>query len=104
MPYLKLCPEDDWGMADAPVILCDDDGITFDPAGADPAVQAEGACAHTYRHRSAEGWNGNVTITWTVAWDSTVASQQGTLPAAPSTTTFSRIVDEVPTVVTDFGD
>jgi hypothetical protein len=99
-PTVTLHP----GEPDAPAIACDHDGTTYDPTGAEPAVQADGACAHTYRHRSAEGWPGDVTITWHVTWDSTVVGQQGTLTAAPSTTAFVRVVSEVSSVVTDAGD
>jgi hypothetical protein len=99
-PTVTLNP----GEPDAPAIPCDDDGTTYNPGGPEPDVQAEGECAYSYQRVSAGGWTGDVTITWNVTWDSSVAGEQGSLSTAPSTTTFGRIVDELPVIVTDVDD
>jgi hypothetical protein len=80
-------------------VPCDEDGSAFDPGGASPEAQSEGACAWTYVHRSATGWGGDVTITWEVRWWSNVAGQAGALDADPNAQPFDRVVNEVFTVV-----
>jgi hypothetical protein len=87
---------------------CDGPGVPFDPAGADPEVQAEapGACAHTYLVRTGvEGrprqWEGEVTVAWTLTYTSPEGS--GTLPPVSKSTALPRAVDEVQTVVEDLG-
>jgi hypothetical protein len=90
-------------------VACDDDGTAFNGASGAPSADAQvdaagGSCIYTYTRRSADGWGGDVTINWAVTWDSNVAGQAGTLDAAPSVTPFARVVDEVSTLVTDYGD
>ena len=85
-------------------VPCDEDGTAFDPDGPSPDEQADaGTCTYTYVHRNANGWGGDVTITWAVQWYASTG-QGGPLAAAPSVQGFDRVVDEVVTVVTDVGD
>jgi hypothetical protein len=98
------------GEPKATAASCDDDGTTFVPGAGSARHQAEapGACAHIYEHRTGTGgrpaaWGGNVTITWTVTWDSNQAGQNGALAAAPSVTPFQRFVDESQGIVTKAG-
>jgi hypothetical protein len=92
------------GETGASAVPCDEDGSTFVAGGGSPDAQAEGACAWTYVHRNANGWDGDVTITWTVTWGATVAGQGGGLDAAPTASPFDRVVNEVFTVVNGTED
>jgi hypothetical protein len=101
VPSLTFDPGDGSG-----VVACTGPGTVFDPAGADPLAQAEGACAHVYERRTAgeAAWPGTVTITWTVTWETVTPGfpdDGGTLDPVPLTTDLPREVDEVQGVVVD---
>ncbi len=66
------------------------------------AIQ-QGACAHAYKMRTAvdgrpNGWPATATVTWSIAWTSTVG-QTGVLPAVVRAVPIPRSVQEVQTVV-----
>ena len=86
-------------------ITCEGAGTVYDPAGPEPAVQAEGACAHVYERRTGGSrpgaWPGTVTVTWEVSWTSTTPDADGTLPPFSLSATLARQVDEVHGVVVD---
>lgn len=93
------------GEPGADAVACDDDGTAYVRNGPEPDAQAgPGTCTHLYTQRTGFGgdptsWTADVTITWNVTWDSTEANSGGTLAAAPSVTTFPRIVEEMQGVV-----
>lgn len=101
VPSHALHPGEDGALP----VACDEDGTAFDPDGDEPDEQAEAAngCVYTYSQPSA-GWNGDVTITWDVTWGSNQAGGGGTIAAAPSVGGFTRIVDEMETMVTPTED
>jgi hypothetical protein len=98
------------GEPDAPPIVCDAPGTRFDPAGAEPEVQAAapGACAYVYSMRSAvdgrpEEWPAEVRVTWDVQWTSNVPGPEGSGSFDPMSlaTAVPRRVNEVQTVVVE---
>ena len=103
LPHPTLHP----GEPGAPAVACDDDGTAYDPGvPADEQAAVDGACVHVYERRTGvegrpEAWAGNVTIDWDVTWDSNVAGEDGTLTAAPSVTSFERVVHELNTGVVE---
>lgn len=101
LPTYALHP----GEPEARAIPCDEDGTAWDPGGAGPRAQADAAdgCVYTYTKRSADGWPGDVTITWQVTWGSSEAGQNGNLDAAPNVGGFDRVVEEVQDVMTRAG-
>ena len=105
-PTLSFDPGD----GSAP-ITCAPPGSRYVPGGPPLADQAVGACAHTYQLRTGvEGrpdeWPGVVSVTWDVAWTSSVggaAGPSGSFAPLVFSTGLPRAVDEVATVVVD-GD
>ena len=98
-PALAFDPGDGSG-----AIGCVPPGSRYDPAR--PLMeQAEGACAHVYRQRTAaEGrpgaWPGQVTVTWSVSWTSNVGAS-GSYDPLSFAASLPRVVEEVSTVVVD---
>ena len=98
-PALAFDPGDGSG-----AIGCVPPGSRYDPAR--PLMeQAEGACAHVYRQRTAaEGrpgaWPGQVTVTWSVSWTSNVGAS-GSYDRLSFAASLPRVVEEVSTVVVD---
>ena len=77
-------------------------GTEYDPAGPEPAVQAEGACAHVYDDRTTAGpFPGSVAIRWRVVWTSMTPDDDGVITVAPQGVPVPRQVDEVQGLVID---
>jgi hypothetical protein len=86
---------------------CSGPGRPYDPAGGDLWQQAaaDGACTHTYRHRTdvdgrGQEWPSTVTVRWTITW-SADSGEGGTFPAVNRTVSIPRSVDEVQAVVVE---
>lgn len=100
VPALTWSP----GEPGAGTVACPPGGSRYDPNGRSPEAQAVGACAHMFTHRTGisgrpAAWPGQVTITWTVTWDS--GPDSGTLPDVVKSTPVPRPVGEVQAVVTE---
>jgi hypothetical protein len=85
-------------------LACTGSGTKFNRS-IPPAQQAiqQGACAHSYKMRTGvegrpNGWPATATVTWSIAWTSTVG-QTGVLPAVVRAVPIPRSVQEVQTVV-----
>jgi hypothetical protein len=92
------------GEPGAGTVACPPGGSRYDPDGRSPEAQAVGACAHTFTHRTGvagrpAAWPGQVTITWTVTWES--GADGGNLPDVVKSTPVPRPVGEVQAVVTE---
>lgn len=99
VPRLVFTPGDG-----SPSITCEGRGTLFDPSPSapEPAVQAEGACAHVYRHRTGDGaWPGSLAIHWEVTWTSVTPDDDGVIDAIPQGVPVPRQVDEVHGLVVD---
>jgi hypothetical protein len=101
VPTTRLHP----GERGSTAVPCDDDGHAYARGAGTPRAQAaaDPSCTYAYTHRSAHGWHGNVTITWAVEWWSNTG-EGGGLVAAPSVQGFTRVADEIQTVIVHFGD
>lgn len=83
-------------------LTCAGRGTEYDPAGPEPAVQAEGACAHPYDdHTTAGPFPGSVAIRWRVVWTSMTPDDDGVITVAPQGVPVPRQVDEVQGLVVD---
>ena len=88
-------------------VACEPGGTRFDLDGASPREQAkaEGACAYIYTKRTGvddrpDEWPGEVTVTWSVAWEQTNGgTQQGNLADIPLTASLPRAVEDVQSVL-----
>lgn len=88
-------------------IACVGPGTYFDPRpeAPEPAVQAEGACAHVYDLRTTGGpWPGSVAIHWEVTWTSETPDDDGVIDVIPQGVPVPRQVDEVQGIVVDPED
>jgi hypothetical protein len=101
-PTLTFDPGDGSG-----AVTCAAGGTRFDPEGADPEVQARGACAHPYPRRTGvdgrpAAWPGVVSITWDVHWEEDGgANESGDFDPVVLSTALPRVVTEWVSVVTD---
>jgi hypothetical protein len=105
VPSLSWAP----GEPGAEPVPCSGPGTRFDPAGAEPEVQATaaGACAYEYELRTGvagrpEEWPGEVSVVWALTWASTTGSG-GLLPSVTKSAPVPRAVDEVQTIVESAG-
>jgi hypothetical protein len=105
VPSLSWAP----GEPGAEPVPCSGPGMRFDPAGAEPEVQATaaGACAYEYELRTGvagrpEEWPGEVSVVWALTWASTTGSG-GLLPSVTKSAPVPRAVDEVQTIVESAG-
>lgn len=99
VPTLVFTPGDG-----ADPIACTGAGTEFDarPEAPEPAVQAEGACAHVYDHRtSGESWPGRVAIHWEVTWTSETPDDDGVIDVVPQGVPVPRQVDEIQAIIVD---
>ena len=105
-PALSYDPGDGTGAID-----CEPGGTIFDRHGADPEVQARGdACAHAFERRTGVGsrpdaWPGEVSITWTAAWqevlDGGAVGETGEFDPVVLSTDLPRVVTEYLSFVTE---
>lgn len=93
-------------------VTCDGPGTLFDPNGPSPAVQAEGACAYAYQLRTGvngrpQAWQGEVSTTWEISWESTLGGSPRNGGDLPSITTtaggdeLARRVVELQAIVSE---
>ena len=85
-------------------IDCAAEGSRFDAARSLVSqTSTPGACAYAYQQRTGAAgrpavWPGSVSVTWSLAWTSTVG-QTGVLPSVTRSVALPRAVQEVQTVV-----
>ena len=85
-------------------IDCAAEGSRFDAARSLVSqTSTPGACAYVYHQRTGAAgrpavWPGSVSVTWSLAWTSTVG-QTGVLPSVTRSVALPRAVQEVQTVV-----
>lgn len=85
-------------------ITCEGSGTVFDarPDAPEPAVQAQGACAHVYDDRTPGApWPGSLAIHWEVLWTSATPDDDGVIDVIPQGVPVPRQVDEVQGILVD---
>ena len=106
VPQLTYDP----GVPGVDPIACPGGGTYFQPDGAEPAVQAQGGCAYTYRHRTGalgrpQAFAPRATIRWTASWTDVTAGGAGASGGLQafeiSSAPWSRPVDEVQGLVVE---
>jgi len=100
-PALTFSP----GEPGAANVACVGSGSRFSPDAGSAEAQASGpgACAHSYRLRTGAtgrpgSWQGDVSVTWSIAWTAT-SGASGSLPPITRSTSVPRAVSEVQTVI-----